>query len=180
MLLSLSSLITRDIFIIKTSYYYRTKLLVHRTQWCKNMNFEKCTIMLGFHKSGHIYYAWLWMLFLDYLLFKPGTCSLQPRAPGFFEIALACMSVCLCVSAPKTINNQWRDMVWYIGCVQLVTKVSQLSPTFNYFIWHLPLIKWMGMAILTQHVVNTCQRKLRWCGTSYKRTTRKTECSIYK
>ena len=54
MLLSLSSLITRDIFIIKTSYYYRTKLLVHRTQWCKNKNFEKCAIMPGFCKSGHI------------------------------------------------------------------------------------------------------------------------------
>ena len=52
LLLSLSSLITRDIFIIKTSYYYRTKLLVHKTQWCKNMNFEKCT---GFRNSGHIY-----------------------------------------------------------------------------------------------------------------------------
>ena len=32
----------------------------------------------------------------------------------------------------------------------------------------------MGVVILTQHFVNTCQRKLRWCGTSYKSTTLKT------
>ena len=44
LLLSLSSPITRDIFIIKTSYYYRTKLLVHRTQWHKNINFQICAI----------------------------------------------------------------------------------------------------------------------------------------
>ena len=66
------------------------------------------------------------------------------------------------------------------GLVRLVKQVSLLFPAFNYFIWHSPSIKWMDMAILTQHVMNTCQRKLRWHGTSYKRTTRKMEHFIYK
>ena len=29
----------------------------------------------------------------------------------FLEIALVDMSVCVCVSAPEAINNQWHDMV---------------------------------------------------------------------
>ena len=47
----------------------------------------------------------------------------------------------------------WCD----IDRVQLVKQVLQLFPAFNYFIWHLPSIKWMGVAILTQHVANACQ-----------------------
>ena len=98
----------------------------------------------------------------------------------FLEIALVrmlvCVSVCLSVCslswALVTSDVMWCD----IGRVQLVKQVSWLFPAFNYFTWHLLLIKFMGVAILTQHVMNTCQRKLRWCGTSYKRTTRKTEC----
>ena len=79
----------------------------------------------------------------------------------FLEIALVrksvyvCVSVC--VSTPQASNNQWRD----IGHVRLVKQVLRLFPAFNYFIWHLLSIKWMGVAILTQHVVNACQRKLR-------------------
>ena len=42
----------------------------------------------------------------------------------FLEIALVRTSVCVCVSAPKCINNQWRD----IGRVRLVKQVSQLFP----------------------------------------------------
>ena len=52
-------------------------------------------------------------------------------------------------------NNQWCD----IDCVQLVKQVLWLLPAFNYFIRHLLSIKWIGMAILTQHIVNACQRK---------------------
>ena len=29
----------------------------------------------------------------------------------FLEIALVRASVCVCVSVPEAINNQWRDMV---------------------------------------------------------------------
>ena len=73
----------------------------------------------------------------------------------FLEIALVHTSVC--VSTPKAINNQWCD----IDRVRLVKQVLRLFPAFNYFIRQLPSIKWMGVAILTQLVVNTCQRKLR-------------------
>ena len=131
----------------------------------------------------------------------------RPHAPGFLKLlwfsrryvcvcvracvcvcvrVCVCVCVCLsvrvsvcvsvCVSTPEGINNQWRD----IGHVWLVKQVSRLFPAFNYFIWHLPSIKWMGVAMLTQHVVNSCQRKLRWCDASYKRTTGKTERFIYK
>ena len=92
------------------------------------------------------------------------------------------VSVCLCVSVcppPRPLITS--GMIWCdIDHVQLVKQVLQLFPAFNYFIRHLPSIKWMVVAILTQHVVNTCQRKLRWHGNSYKRTTRKMEHFIYK
>ena len=97
------------------------------------------------------------MLFLPYnssfcetQIFKPGARGQRPRA-WFLEIVLVrasvcvCVYVCVCVSAPKAINNQWRD----IGRVRLVKQVLWLFPTFNYFIQHLPSIKWMGVAILT-------------------------------
>ena len=96
-------------------------------------------------------------------IFKPGAHGPKAMHAWFFEIVLVRVSVCaracvcVCVSAPEVINNQWRDK----GCVRLVKQVLRLFPTFNYFIRHLPSIKWMGVAILTEHVVNTCQRKLR-------------------
>ena len=77
----------------------------------------------------------------------------RPCAPGFFGSCIG-MCVCLSVCPPKGIINQWRD----IGCVRLLKQVPWLIP---YFIWHLPSIKWIGMTILTQHVVNAYQRKLR-------------------
>ena len=86
-----------------------------------------------------------------------------------------CLSVCLPPGALITSGVIWCD----IGRVLLSKPVSRLFPAFNYFIWQLPLIKWMGVAILMQHIVNTCQRKLRWHGTSYKRTTVKTGRFIY-
>ena len=75
-------------------------------------------------------------------------CGQRPRAPGFLKLfwfARRYVCVCVCVSAPEAINNQWRD----IDCVQLVKQVLRLFPAFNYFIRHLPSIKWMGVAILT-------------------------------
>ena len=70
-----------------------------------------------------------------------------------------CVCVCVCVRPPPraliTSGVIWCD----IGHVRLVKQVLRLSPTFNYFIQHLPSIEWMGVAILTQHVMNACQRE---------------------
>ena len=81
-----------------------------------------------------------------------------------------CVYLCVYVSVcppPRTLIIS--SVIWCdIGHVRLVKQGLQLSPAIICFIWQLPLIEWMGMAILTQHIVNTCQRKLRWCGTSYK------------
>ena len=104
----------------------------------------------------------------------------MPSTPGFLKLlwfvcqyvcVFVCVSVCPSLRALITSGVMWCD----IGCARLVKQVSQLFPAFNYFIGHLPSITWMGVAILTQHVMNTCQKKLRWCGTSYKRITRETE-----
>ena len=93
-----------------------------------------------------------------------------------------CVCMCVCVSVcppPRVLITS--GVIWCdIGHMQLVKQVLRLSPAFNYFIWHLPSIEWMGVAILIQHVVNAYQRKLKWRGTSYKRTTQKTERFIYK
>ena len=65
----------------------------------------------------------------------------------FLEIALVRASVCVCVCPPPrpliTSGVIWCD----IGRVQLVKQVLRLFPAFNYFIRHLPSIKWMGVAI---------------------------------
>ena len=81
--------------------------------------------------------------------------------PGFLKLLwFACWYVCLSVCPPLkpliTSGGMWCD----IDYVQLVKEVLRLFPAFNYFIRHLPLIKWIGVAILTQHVMNACQRKL--------------------
>ena len=73
-------------------------------------------------------------------------------------------------------NKMISGVIWCdIDCVWLVKQVLRLFPAFSCFIWHLPSIKWIGVALLTQHVMNTCQNSLRWQGTSYRRTTQKTE-----
>ena len=68
-----------------------------------------------------------------------------------------CVYVCQPLRILITIGVIWCD----IARVRLVKQFSWLFPAFYYFIWDLLLIKQMGMAILTQHVVNACQRKLR-------------------
>ena len=73
-----------------------------------------------------------------------------------------CMCVCVCVfvSAPRALITS--GVIWCdIGHVRLVKQVLWLSPAFNYFIQHFPSKEWMGVTILTQHVVNACQRKVR-------------------
>ena len=84
----------------------------------------------------------------------------EGRAPGFLKLFwFVCQYVCVCLPPRPLITNGM------IGCdidrVRLVKQVLQLFPVFNYFIRYLLSIKWMGVAILTQHVVNACQRKLR-------------------
>ena len=71
----------------------------------------------------------------------------------FLEIALVHALVCVCVYVcvsvcppPRQLINS--GVIWCdIGRVQLVKQVLRLFPAFNYFIRHLPLIKWMGVAI---------------------------------
>ena len=49
-----------------------------------------------------------------HLVFKPGARGRRPRAPGFLKLfwsACRYACVCVCVSTPQAINNQWRDMV---------------------------------------------------------------------
>ena len=88
------------------------------------------------------------------MIFKPGA----PRA-WFLEIVLVRVSVCVCPPPRPLITS---GVIWCdIDRVRLVKQVLQLFPAFNYFIPQFPLIKWMGVAILTQLVVNACQRKLR-------------------
>ena len=89
-----------------------------------------------------------------------------------------CAGMCACLPPRPLITSGMISCD--IDCVRLVKQVLWLFPAFNYFIRHLPSIKWMGVAILTQHVVNACQRKLRWHGTHYKGTTQKMERFIYK
>ena len=102
----------------------------------------------------------------------------------FLEIALVCLSVCVCVSvcvSPPPRPLITSGVIWCdIDRVQLIKQVLRLFPAFNYFIRQFPSIKWMGVAILTQLVVNACQRKLRWRGTSCKRITQKMERFIHK
>ena len=95
-------------------------------------------------------------------IFKPGTHGLWSRMPGFLKLLwfahrYVCAYVCLSSKPLITSGVIWCD----IERVRLVKQVLRLFPNFNYFIRHLPLIKWMGVAILTQHVMNTCQKKLR-------------------
>ena len=62
---------------------------------------------------------------------------------------------CVCPPMRPLITS---DVMWCnIDRVRLIKQVLRLFPAFNYFIQQLPLIKWMGVAILTQHIVNACQ-----------------------
>ena len=85
-------------------------------------------------------------------VFKPGA---RGRT-WFLEIVLVRVSVCMCVCPPPrpliTSGVIWCD----IDRVRLVKQVLRLFPAFNYFIRQLPSIKWRGVAMLTQLVVNAC------------------------
>ena len=79
---------------------------------------------------------------------------------------LVCMHACMfvCGSASEDINNQWCDMVWCRPCVIGWTSL-QLFP-ISFFI-HLISIQWMVVALATQVVVHTWQRRWNWCLTSH-------------
>ena len=90
------------------------------------------------------------------VIVKPGARGRRPRAPGFLKLlwfarryVCVCMCVCVCVSVcppPRPLITS--DVIWCdIGRVRLVKQVLRLFPAFNYFIRHLPSIKWMGVAI---------------------------------
>ena len=78
------------------------------------------------------------------------------------------VGMCVCLSVcrpPRAVITS--GVIWYdIGRVQLVKQASRLFSAFNYFtIMTLSVDKMDGhVHILTQHVVNACQRKLRWSG----------------
>ena len=98
-------------------------------------------------------------------IFKPDTCGwrLQPRVPGFLKSFLfACQYVCLSVYPhPRALIIS--GLIWCdIGHVWLGKPVLQL---FSLFL----LINWMGMALVTQHVVHTWQRCQSWCCTIHRR-----------
>ena len=66
-----------------------------------------------------------------------------------------------------------------IDRVRLVKQVLRLFPAFNYFIRHLPSIKWMhGRGHFNTARSERLPKKTK--GTGYKRTTQKTERFIYK
>ena len=52
-------------------------------------------------------------------VFKPGARRTQAGASGFLKINPVRTSVCVFVSAPEAINNQWRDM----DLMRLVNKL---------------------------------------------------------
>ena len=39
--------------------------------------------------------------------------EIDPVRERLYVCVCVCMCVCVCVSAPKAINNQWRDVAWY-------------------------------------------------------------------
>ena len=69
-----------------------------------------------------------------------------------------CVYVCLCVSALITGGMIWCD----IGLVWLVKPILQLFSL-------LPSINWMGMALVTQHLMHIRQRWQNCCCTSHGR-----------
>ena len=92
--------------------------------------------------------------------FKPHVHGPRPVLAWFLEMSMN-IGVCVCVCPPPrplikshvkgTCNNQIRQ---FYG--------------FSMSLRHLLSINWMGML----HIMNTCQRRLRLCGTSYGRSTR--------
>ena len=89
---------------------------------------------------------------------------IKPRARSRRLVSWNCfcslVSMCVCVSALKGINNHWRDLV--IGHVWLVKQSLRLFRI-------LPSINWKGMALVTQHIVHARQRCQSWCHTSNRK-----------
>ena len=124
-------------------------------------NFQYCFINAFLHLKVHSYHSCLWMNSFKFV----------PLHAWFLVIAFICAllsvsaCVCICVSIPNT-----SGMIWWL--VEQAFPCSQLL-----CIWYLPLIKWYGLALLTQHIMNDCLQRLMWRGTIY--TTWKADCFSY-
>ena len=99
----------------------------------------------------------IWIAIINYNHYEYACVLLNPEREAEGRAHLVswnCLGLrAVCVSAPVGINNQWRFMVLYRPCA--IDQTSFMAfPAFIYFIWHLVSIEWMGVAILTQHVVN--------------------------
>ena len=91
-------------------------------------------------------------------ILKPGAHSTRLISWNHF---CSNVSMCVCVSAPEGINNQWH--VWCnMGHVWLIKPILQ-------FFRKLPLIKWKSVALVTQYVMHTRQRCWSWRLTSHRR-----------
>ena len=94
---------------------------------------------------------------------------LKAHTPGFLKSFLlihwyvcvhvcVCACLCVCVSTPKGINNLWSN----VGHVWLVKPILQLFSL-------LLSINWMGMALVTQCIMNARHRYWSWHSTSHRR-----------
>ena len=85
-----------------------------------------------------------------------------------------CVHVCVCVHVrayvcvfPPTRALITIVVIWYdIDPVWLVKQVLGIFPCSFFIILHLPSIKWMGVVLVTQRIVNTWQS---WYHTSHRR-----------
>ena len=92
--------------------------------------------------------------------FKPGV-RLKAARAWFLEIVLVRTSVCACLCLPSkaliTSGVIWCD----IGRVRLNKFYDFPLLLITLYYMTLAVDRWMSMAILTQHIMNACQRKLR-------------------
>ena len=113
---------------------------------------------------------------------------------GKFVCLFVCVCVCLCVSA--CVCACMRACVHACACVCLSVCLSfclcicssfpralittqvkcicsnWLNQSYSFlvsFIQHLPLINRMDVALVTQHIVNPCQRRQSWHCTSHRK-----------
>ena len=144
---------------------YMSSLWHHciKTQLCvsgqenKRCKTHKCGIVKSPNSAFHI--SKLLSQFLQNLyIFKPG--AHQPKDSArlvSWNWFGQCISMCKCVCPPPR-PLITSDVIWCdIDHVWLVKQVLQLFPFFSCFIWLFLSIKWMSVALVKQHIVNTCQ-----------------------
>ena len=123
------------------------------------MSKRRCYLILqGFHPQQK---PAIWILYIYFSpSFKPEVH--QPCQP----LVGMCLVSCNCfypwshsVYTPKTINMYVANrMKW--NCInQLIKQMLQLCGLS----WHSPSILWMGLVLVTMHIVSVCQRRQWWC-----------------